>query len=197
MGFDQIGVFNLCEMVDLICYVVIIVCDLGVQNLFGIMFVIGFGVELNVDMVIEWFEIVVICGYLEVNFNLVLIYGMGMIQGSYCMCGVVESLECVDSYLCWVAEFEYGCVCFIWDNEGFCQDVVMCWDNIVVCLGSEVVQVCDLFWEVWQVCLDEVEVDVVYWVIQFGCYLIVVVECVVVVEEDLVFQIGCLEGVER
>ncbi len=184
MGFDQTGALNPRETVDLICHAAITARDPGAQNLLGIMFATGLGVELNVDMAIEWLEIAATRGHPEANFNLALIYGTGTIQGSYRMCGVVESPERADSYLRRAAELEHGRARIIRDNEGFRQDAVTRWDNIAARLGSEAAQARDPFWEAWQARLDEAEADAAYRAIQPGCYLTAVAERAAAAEED-------------
>ena len=159
MGFDQTGALNPRETVDLICHAAITARDAGAQNLLGIMFATGLGVELNVDMAIEWLEIAATRGHPEANFNLALIYGTGTIQGSYRLCGVVESPERADSYLRRAAELEHGRARFIRDNEGYRQDAVTRWDNIASRLAREAAQAQDPFWTAWQDRLDEAEAD--------------------------------------
>jgi peptidoglycan hydrolase-like protein with peptidoglycan-binding domain len=99
MGFDQTGALNPQETVDLICHAAVTARDASAQNLLGIMFATGLGVQLNVDMATEWMETAATRGHAEANFNLAVIYGTGTVRGSYRLCGLVENPLRADSYL--------------------------------------------------------------------------------------------------
>jgi peptidoglycan hydrolase-like protein with peptidoglycan-binding domain len=99
MGFDQTGALNPQETVDLICHAAVTARDASAQNLLGIMFATGLGVQLNVDMATEWMETAATRGHAEANFNLAVIYGTGTVRGSYRLCGLVENPQRADSYL--------------------------------------------------------------------------------------------------
>lgn len=171
MGFDQTGALNPQETVDLICHAAITARDPGAQNLLGIMFATGLGVELNVDMAVEWLEIAATRGHPEANFNLALVYGTGTIQGSYRLCGVVESPERADSYLRRAAELGHARSRFIRDSEGLRGAPTARWGRIARRLSDEAAQARDPFYTAWQDRLDEAEADAAYRAIQPGCYL--------------------------
>ena len=172
MGFDQTGALNPQETVDLVCHAAITARDEGAQNLLGIMFATGLGVELNVDMALEWLEIAATRGHPEANFNLALVYGTGTVQGSYRLCGVVESPERADSYLRRASELGHARSRFIRDNEGLRGTATARWGRIARRLASEAAQSpSDPFYQAWQERLDEAERDAVFDSIQPGCYL--------------------------
>ncbi|MBR9826973.1 MAG: hypothetical protein GYB36_14420 [Alphaproteobacteria bacterium] len=171
MGFDQTGALNPQETVDLVCHAAITARDPGAQNLLGIMFATGLGVQLNVDMAVEWLETAATRGHPEANFNLSLVYGTGTIQGSYRLCGVVESPERADSYLRRAAELGHGRARFIRDSEGLGGSPENRWHRIASRLASEAERARDPFYTAWQERLDEAEADAAYRAIQPGCYL--------------------------
>ena len=171
MGFDQTGALNPQETVDLVCHAAITARDPGAQNLLGIMFATGLGVQLNVDMAVNWLEMAATRGHPEANFNLALVYGTGTIQGSYRLCGVVESPERADSYLRRAAELGHGRARFIRDSEGLGGSAENRWYRIATRLSREAEQARDPFYTAWQERLDEAEADAAYRAIQPGCYL--------------------------
>jgi len=171
MGFDQTGALNPQETVDLVCHAAITARDPGAQNLLGIMFATGLGVELNVDMAVEWLEIAATRGHPEANFNLALVYGTGTIQGSYRLCGVVESPERADSYLRRATELGHARSRFIRDSEGLRGSPESRWERIARRLANEAREARDPFYTAWQDRLDEAEADAAYRAIQPGCYL--------------------------
>lgn len=99
MGYDQTGALTPQETVTLICHAAINARDADSQNLMGIMFATGLGVTQNIDSALEWLDTAAERGNGGANFNLALIYGTGTVQGSYRLCGLVESPERADSYL--------------------------------------------------------------------------------------------------
>lgn len=171
MGFDQTGALNPQETVDLVCHAAITARDPGAQNLLGIMFATGLGVELNVDMAVEWLETAATRGHPEANFNLALVYGTGTVQGSYRLCGVVESPERADSYLRRAAELGHARSRFIRDSEGLGGAPSARWTRIADRLADEAAQARDPFYTAWQDRLDEAETDAALRAIQPGCYL--------------------------
>lgn len=171
MGFDQTGALNPQETVDLVCHAAVTARDPGAQNLLGIMFATGLGVELNVDMATEWFEIAATRGHPEANFNLALIYGTGTVQGSYRLCGVVESPERADSYLRRAAELGHTRAEALRAREGRGGNPSGRWDRIASRLLEEAEQSGDRFYLAWQRRLEEAERLAVDGAIQPGCYL--------------------------
>tara|TARA_R110000868_G_scaffold203683_1_gene451594 strand:+ start:3948 stop:5435 length:1488 start_codon:yes stop_codon:yes gene_type:complete len=99
MGFDQTGALTPQETVTLMCHAALNARDAESQNLLGIMFATGLGLEQNIDSALEWLDTAAERGNGSANFNLALIYGTGTVQGSYRLCGLVESPERADSYL--------------------------------------------------------------------------------------------------
>ena len=99
MGFDQTGALTPQETVTLICHAALNARDADSQNLLGIMFATGLGLEQNIDSALEWLDTSAERGNGSANFNLALIYGTGTVQGSYRLCGLIESPERADSYL--------------------------------------------------------------------------------------------------
>lgn len=99
MGFDQTGALTPAQTVTLACHAALTARDTDAQNLLGIMFATGLGLEQNIDTALEWLEEAAERGHGGANFNLALIYGTGTVQGSYRLCGIVESPERADSYL--------------------------------------------------------------------------------------------------
>ena len=81
----------------LACHAALTARDTHAQNLVGIMFATGLGLEQNIDTALEWLEEAAERGHGGANFNLALIYGTGTVQGSYRLCGIVESPERADS----------------------------------------------------------------------------------------------------
>lgn len=170
MGFDQTGALNPQETVDLICHAAVTARDSGAQNLLGIMFATGLGVDLNVDMASEWFEIAATRGHPEANFNLALIYGTGTVQGSYRLCGVVESPERADSYLRRAAELGHGRAAYLRSRQGG-GDPATRWGRIAEQLLTEARRDGDRFYLAWQRRLEEAELQAVAGALQPGCYL--------------------------
>lgn len=170
MGFDQTGALNPQETVDLICHAAVTARDAGAQNLLGIMFATGLGVDLNVDMATEWFEIAATRGHPEANFNLALVYGTGTVQGSYRLCGVVESPERADSYLRRAAELGHARAGYLRSRQGG-GDPATRWSRIAEQLLTEARQDGDRFYLAWQRRLEEAELQAVAGALQPGCYM--------------------------
>ena len=157
MGFDQTGALNPQETVDLICHAAVTARDASAQNLLGIMFATGLGVNLNVDMATEWLEIAAIRGHGEANFNLALIYGTGTVQGSYRLCGLVESPERADSYLRQAAELGHARAQGLRSYMGSGGNPSERWDRIAAYLGQQAESSGDQFYQAWQARLMEAE----------------------------------------
>jgi len=157
MGFDQTGALNPQETVDLICHAAVTARDASAQNLLGIMFATGLGVNLNVDMATEWLEIAAMRGHGEANFNLALIYGTGTVQGSYRLCGLVESPERADSYLRQAAELGHTRAQSLRSHMGTGGNPAERWDAIAAYLGRQAEASDDQFYQAWQARLLEAE----------------------------------------
>jgi TPR repeat protein len=171
MGFDETGALNPQETVDLICHAAITARDSGAQNLLGIMFATGLGVELNVDMATEWLEIAATRGHDGANFNLALIYGTGTIEGSYRLCGVVESPERADSYLRRAAELGHGRAAALRQHRGSRGGPAERWQGIAERLSQQARQSEDRFFLAWERRLVEARREARNGAIQPGCYL--------------------------
>lgn len=171
MGFDQTGALNAQETVDLVCHAAITARDPGAQNLLGIMFATGLGVELNVDMATEWLEIAAARDQAEANFNLALIYGTGTIEGSYRLCGIVESPERADAYLRRAAELDHRRARSIRSSFGTGGSPAERWNRIEDRLLRQAQDTGDRFYLAWQRRLEEAELRAVRGASQPGCYL--------------------------
>lgn len=171
MGFDQTGALNPQETVDLVCHAAVTARDADAQNLLGIMFATGLGVELNVDMATEWLEIAATREHAEANYNLALIYGTGTIQGSYRLCGVVESPERADSYLRRASDLGHYQASMIRRVEGTRGSPAARWQRIGTRLAEQAEREEDRFYKAWLDRVDEARRHVARGTDQPGCYL--------------------------
>jgi hypothetical protein len=171
MGFDSTGALNPQETVDLICHAAITARDADAQNLLGIMFATGLGVDLNVDMATEWLEIAATRGHDTANFNLALIYGTGTIEGSYRLCGVVESPERADSYLRRAAELGHARAAHLRAHRSRSTSPAERWSSLADRLSEEARQNEDRFFLAWERRLIEARRLARNGAIQPGCYL--------------------------
>ena len=108
LGFDQTGALSAEETVTLICHSALTARDADAQNLLGIMFATGLGVEQHIDSGLDWLQTAAERGHAGANYNLALIYGTGAVLGSYRLCGIVESPERADSFLRRAADLDHA-----------------------------------------------------------------------------------------
>ncbi|WP_300543776.1 peptidoglycan-binding protein [Maricaulis sp.] len=170
MGFDQTGALTPSETVTLVCHAALTARDTYAQNLLGIMFATGLGLEQNIDTALEWLEAAAERGHGGANFNLALMYGTGTVQGSYRLCGIVESPERADSYLRRAADLGHARALALRRFAGTSGPPAERWRRISERLLAEAERTGDRFYLAWQRRVDEIrrahgqELD------QPGCY---------------------------
>jgi len=155
MGFDQTGALNSQETVTLICHAALNARDADSQNLLGIMFATGLGVQQNIDSALEWLDTAADRGNGSANFNLALIYGTGTIQGSYRLCGLVESPERADSYLRRAADLGHARAQRLRREFSGGGNAAERWAGISRALLAEAERTGDRFYLAWQQRVDE------------------------------------------
>ncbi|WP_417497375.1 peptidoglycan-binding protein [Maricaulis sp.] len=155
MGFDQTGALNSQETVTLICHAALNARDADSQNLLGIMFATGLGVEQNIDSALEWLDTAADRGNGSANFNLALIYGTGTIQGSYRLCGLIESPERADSYLRRAADLGHERARRLRQEFTGGDSPADRWAGISRALLAEAERTGDRFYLAWQQRVDE------------------------------------------
>lgn len=155
MGFDQTGALTPAETVTLMCHAALTARDTHAQNLLGIMFATGLGLEQNIDTALEWLESAAERGHGGANFNLALIYGTGTVQGSYRLCGIVESPERAESYLRRAAELGHGRALALRQYAGRRGTPADRWSRISDQLLAEAERNGDRFYLAWQRRVDE------------------------------------------
>ena len=170
MGFDQTGVLTPQETVTLICHAALTARDTSSQNLIGIMFATGLGLEQNIDTALEWLEEAAERGHGGANFNLALIYGTGTVQGSYRLCGIVESPERADSYLRRAADLGHDRAIALRRFAGTRDEPAERWSRISDQLLREAQSNGDRFYLAWQRRVDEVRRANGQELNQPGCY---------------------------
>lgn len=155
MGFDQTGALTPAETVTLMCHAALTARDTHAQNLLGIMFATGLGLEQNIDTALEWLESAAERGHGGANFNLALIYGTGTVQGSYRLCGIVESPERAESYLRRAAELGHPRAVALRQYAGRRGSAADRWSRISDQLLTEAERNGDRFYLAWQRRVDE------------------------------------------
>jgi TPR repeat protein len=170
MGFDQTGVLTPAETVTLVCHAALTARDTYSQNLIGIMFATGLGLEQNIDTALEWLEEAAERGHGGANFNLALIYGTGTVQGSYRLCGIVESPERADSYLRRAADLGHERAIALRRFAGTRGDPGERWSRISDQLAREAQSSGDRFYLAWQRRVDEIRRYYGQELDQPGCY---------------------------
>ncbi|WP_203290749.1 peptidoglycan-binding protein [Maricaulis parjimensis] len=155
MGFDQTGALTPSETVTLMCHAALTARDTHAQNLLGIMFATGLGLEQNIDTALEWLESAAERGHGGANFNLALIYGTGTVQGSYRLCGIVESPERAESYLRQAAELGHPRAVALRQYAGRRGTPAERWSRISEQLLTEAERTGDRFYLAWQRRVDE------------------------------------------
>ena len=171
MGFDQTGALTPPETVTLICHAALNARDADSQNLLGIMFATGLGVDQNIDSALEWLDTAADRGNGGANFNLALIYGTGTIQGSYRLCGLIESPERADSYLRRAADLGHERAIRL--RREFATtggDSAVRWAQISQALLSEAERSGDRFYIAWQQRVDEARRENGHELNRPGCY---------------------------
>lgn len=170
MGFDQTGVLTPAETVTLACHGALTARDTHSQNLVGIMFATGLGLEQNIDTALEWLEEAAERGHGGANFNLALIYGTGTVQGSYRLCGIVESPERADSYLRRAADLGHERAIALRRFAGTHGNPGERWSRISDQLLREAQSNGDRFYLAWQRRVDEIRRYNGQELEQPGCY---------------------------
>ena len=171
MGYDQTGALTSQETVTLICHAAINARDADSQNLMGIMFATGLGVVQSIDSAMEWLDTAAERGNGGANFNLALIYGTGTVQGSYRLCGLVESPERADSYLRRAADLGHARAIQLrrefTSSSGTPSER---WTRISRALLREAESSGDRFYVAWQQRVDEARRSNGHELDQPGCY---------------------------
>ncbi len=171
MGFDQTGALTPQETVTLTCHAALNARDADSQNLLGIMFATGLGVEQNIDSALEWLDTAADRGNGGANFNLALIYGTGTIQGSYRLCGLIESPERADSYLRRAADLGHeGAIRLRREFNPASGTASDRWARISAALLSEAERSGDRFYIAWQQRVDEARREHGHELNRPGCY---------------------------
>ncbi|WP_323760522.1 peptidoglycan-binding protein [Maricaulis sp.] len=155
LGFDLTGVLTPAETVTLVCHAALTARDAHAQNLLGIMFATGLGLEQNIDTSLEWLETAAERGHAGANFNLAVMYGTGTVQGSYRLCGIVESPERADSYLRRAADLGHDRARRLRSVVGVNGEPGARWTRISQALIDEAEQNGDRFYLAWQRRVDE------------------------------------------
>ncbi|MEP3074480.1 peptidoglycan-binding protein [Maricaulis sp.] len=170
MGFDQTGALTPAQTVTLACHAALTARDTDAQNLVGIMFATGLGLEQNIDTALEWLEEAAERGHGGANFNLALIYGTGTVQGSYRLCGIVESPERADSYLRRAADLGHDRAIALRRFAGRSEAPAERWSRISDQLLREAERNGDRFYLAWQRRVDEMRRANGQQLDQPGCY---------------------------
>lgn len=170
LGFDLTGVLTPAETVTLVCHAALTARDADAQNLLGIMFATGLGLQQNIDTSLEWLETAAERGHAGANFNLAVMYGTGTVQGSYRLCGVVESPERADSYLRRAADLGHDRARRLRRAVGVSGDPAARWSRISEALIDEAVESGDRFYLAWQRRVDEMRRTNGNELHQPGCY---------------------------
>lgn len=170
MGFDRTGALTPGQTVSLVCHAALTARDTDAQNLLGIMFATGLGLEQNIDTALEWLEEAAERGHGGANFNLALMYGTGTVQGSYRLCGIVESPERADSYLRRAAELGHDRAHALRRFAGRSGQPSERWSRISDQLLREAQENGDRFYLAWQRRVDEMRRSNGQQLDQPGCY---------------------------
>ena len=170
MGFDQTGALTPAETVTLVCHAGLTARDPYAQNLLGIMFATGLGLEQNIDTALEWLESAAERGHGGANFNLALMYGTATVQGSYRLCGLVESPERADSYLRRAADLGHARAIALRRFAGTSGPPAQRWSRISDQLLREAEANGDRFYLAWQRRVDEMRRAHGDQLAQPGCY---------------------------
>ncbi|MEA1940647.1 MAG: peptidoglycan-binding protein [Pseudomonadota bacterium] len=170
MGFDRTGALTPGQTVTLVCHAALTARDTDAQNLLGIMFATGLGLEQNIDTALEWLEEAAERGHGGANFNLALIYGTGTVQGSYRLCGIVESPERADSYLRRAADLGHDRAHALRRFAGRSGQPSERWSRISDQLLREAQENGDRFYLAWQRRVDEMRRSNGQQLDQPGCY---------------------------
>ncbi|WP_417495389.1 peptidoglycan-binding protein [Maricaulis sp.] len=171
MGYDQTGALTSQETVTLICHAAINARDADSQNLMGIMFATGLGVIQSIDSAMEWLDTAAERGNGGANFNLALIYGTGTVQGSYRLCGLIESPERADSYLRRAADLGHArAIRLRREFASTSGTPAERWTRISQALLREAEASGDRFYLAWQQRVDEARRENGHELNQPGCY---------------------------
>ena len=170
MGYDQTGALTPSETVNLICHAALTARDTDAQNLLGVMFATGLGLEQNLDTALEWLEVAAERGHDGANFNLAVIYGTGTIQGSYRLCGLVESPERADAYLRRAARLDHGRALALRGAYGAGGDPAARWERISQRMIADAERSGDRFYLAWLRRVDEARRAIGQSGYQPGCY---------------------------
>lgn len=171
MGYDQTGALTSQETVTLICHAAINARDADSQNLMGIMFATGLGVIQSIDSAMEWLDTAAERGNGGANFNLALIYGTGTVQGSYRLCGLIESPERADSYLRRAADLGHArAVRLRREFASASGTPAERWARISQALLQEAEASGDRFYLAWQQRVDEARRENGHELNRPGCY---------------------------
>lgn len=170
MGYDQTGALTAQETVMLVCHAALTARDAHSQNLLGIMFATGLGVEQSIDTALEWLETAANRDHGGANFNLALIYGTGTVQGSYRLCGIVESPERADAYLRRAAETGHHRAGELRRFIGTRGDRGDHWGDLALQLLEEAERTSDRFYLAWQRRVEEIRTSHGQESAQPGCY---------------------------
>jgi hypothetical protein len=108
LGYDETGSLTPRQTTQLLCHAAQTARDPAMQNVLGIMHMMGLGVEQNVDLGMEWLDTAARRGDADANYNLALIHGTGAVFASYRLCAVPQSPERADSYLREAANLEHS-----------------------------------------------------------------------------------------
>lgn len=87
------------QTVLLICGAAHIAKDVASQNVLGIMYAGGLGVNQNTDFALSWLETAAHQQNADANWNLAMLYGTQTVQSSVQVCDAVENAERADNYL--------------------------------------------------------------------------------------------------
>lgn len=170
LGFDLTGVLTPAETVTLVCHAALTARDAHAQNLLGIMFATGLGLDQNIDTSLEWLETAAERGHAGANFNLAVMYGTGTVQGSYRLCGIVESPERADSYLRRAADLGHDRARRLRSVVGVNGEPGARWTRISQALIDEAQENGDRFYLAWQRRVDEMRRSNGNELHQPGCY---------------------------
>ena len=99
LGYDETGSLTPRQTTQLVCHAAQTARDPAMQNVLGIMHMMGLGVEQNIDLGMEWLDTAASRGDADANYNLALIHGTGAVFASYRLCAIPQSPERADAYL--------------------------------------------------------------------------------------------------
>jgi TPR repeat protein len=99
MAFDETDVLTPRQIVYLICNAAETARDEAAQTTLGVMYATGIGVRQNVDFALAWLRMASNRMYADATYDLAILYGTGLVLGSFRLCDFPYSYPQADQYL--------------------------------------------------------------------------------------------------